>query len=72
MVAKERSKVVEAEVYEVLPGFGLAHLRSADGRVYGLRRGMPGIDFDALRLGQRLRCTVMEPFSRVVEALEIP
>lgn len=59
---------IEAEVFEILPGYGLAHLRAADGHVYGLRPNTPGISFDSLRVGQRVLCTVQQPFSRVVSA----
>lgn len=59
---------IEAEVFEILPGFGLAHLRAADGHIFGLRRTTPGISFDSLRIGQRVLCTVQQPFSRVVAA----
>ena len=60
------SSIVEGEVVEVLPGFGLAHVRAADGRVLGVTRQTPGVIFDQLRPGQQLRCRVTEQFHRVL------
>lgn len=59
---------IEGKVFEVLPRFGLAHLRTEDGRVYGLNRSTPGIRFDELHEGSRVRCTVTRKFSRVLTA----
>lgn len=63
-----RSAFVVGEIVEVLPGLGLAHLRTADGTVYGLSRNTPGVAFDSLQAGQRLRCEVTERFHRVLRA----
>lgn len=60
--------VVVGEVLEVMPGLGLAHVRGAGGTVYGVNRRTPGITFDALRLGQLLRCQVTATFHRVLHA----
>ena len=60
--------VVDAQVFEVLTEFGLAHLRAADGRVLGVNRDTPGIKFGDLREGQCLRCAVAQPFARVLHA----
>jgi hypothetical protein len=62
------ASVIDAEVIEVLKHFGLAHARSADGNVYGLTRRTPCVEFDCLAVGQRVRCEVVQPFSRVVSA----
>lgn len=57
---------VGTEVVEVLPAFGLAHLRADDGRTLGVNRDTPGVEFDALKVGDRYLCEVAQPFSRVV------
>lgn len=59
---------VTGEVVEVLPGLGLAHVRGTDGLVYGINRRTPGIAFDALRTGQRVRCQVTGVLHRVLHA----
>ena len=59
---------VEGEIVEVLPGMGLAHVRGANGVDYGLNRKTPGIAFDALHAGQRVRCRVTVEFHRVLHA----
>lgn len=68
MAAVANASSVEGEVVEVLPGFGLAHVRAADGRVLGVTRQTPGVVFDQLRPGQQLRCLVMERFHQVLRA----
>lgn len=50
--ATATSFLVEGVVLEVLAGFGLAHLRAADGSTYGLNQQTPGIHFADLRKGQ--------------------
>ena len=61
-------KLEDAEVFEVLPGVGLAHVRSAQGEVYGISRQTPGVRFDLLQVGQRVRCEVTPVFGRVLRA----
>jgi hypothetical protein len=60
-----------AIVFEVLPEFGLAHLRTEGGRVLGINRQTPGIEFDAVSVGQCLACEVQEPFGRVIRATQL-
>ena len=60
--------VVEGEVCEVLDGFGLAHVRSLDGSIYGLNRQTLGVGFETLRVGQRVRLDVTSKFARVLHA----
>jgi hypothetical protein len=60
--------VVEGEVYEVMQGFGLAHVRTTRGTIVGLNRATPGIAFDQLHEGQRVRCDVATQFNRVLHA----
>lgn len=59
---------VEGEVLEVLPEFGLAHVRGSDGHVYGLTAETPGIPFDQLHSGARVHMTVTTRFRRVLHA----
>jgi hypothetical protein len=59
---------IEGEVFEVLSGYGLAHVRTTRGTVVGLNRKTPGIAFDQLREGQRVRCEVASKFNRVLRA----
>ena len=59
---------VDGEVFEVLPGFGLAHLRTADGRILGINRRTSVIAFSQVREGVRLRCEVCPNFNRVLRA----
>jgi len=64
----EGSLVVEGEVCEVLFGYGLAHVRSSDGSIYGLNRQTPGVPFGMLHVGQRVRIDVTSKFARVLHA----
>lgn len=66
--AVETSDYVDGEVLEVLEGIGLAHIRTADGRICGLNRNTSGVEFSLLREGVRVRCKVVQKFGRVVEA----
>ena len=59
---------VNGEVVEMLEGFGLAHVRTCQGQIYGLNRDTPGIEFSQLREGVRVRCKVTAKFHRVVPA----
>lgn len=62
---------VEGVVFEVLGGYGLAHVRTEDGSVYGLNRATAGIEFSRLHEGQRFRLQVADKFSRVLHAQPI-
>ena len=59
---------VEGEVVEVLKDWGLAHVLGSDGLLYGLRPRTPGVQWDAVRKGQRVRCEVTGKFHRVLHA----
>ena len=59
---------IEGEIVEVLPGYGLAHVQTAEGQVYGLNRTTPGIDFEEIHAGQQVRCVVTLEFNRVLHA----
>lgn len=63
--AEETCDFVDGEVFEVLEGIGLAHARTADGRIFGLNRKTEGIEFSNLREGVRVRCQVARTFNRV-------
>lgn len=54
---------------EVLAGYGLAHVRAADGSTYGLNQSTPGIRLAELREGQRIRVEVTPKYGRVVHAV---
>lgn len=62
------SFMVEGEVLDVLDGYGLAHVRAADGSTYGLTRQTPGIQFADVREGQHVRVEVTRKFNRVTHA----
>jgi len=62
------SHVIEGAVVEILTGLGLAHVEAADGFFYGVRRETPGVRFEALRVGQRVRCVVSLQLRRVIHA----
>ena len=66
--AFETFDCVEGEVFEVMGGIGLAHVRTASGQIFGLNRDTRGIDFSKLREGARVRCSVAQKFSRVMSA----
>lgn len=59
---------VEGELSEVLEGFGLAHVLTASGQLYGLARTTAGIEFSKLREGLHVRCQVTKKFNRVLHA----
>jgi hypothetical protein len=59
---------VDGEVIEVLTDFGLAHVRTSEGTVYGITRHTPGVVFDKLREGQKIRIQAEKKFSRVSHA----
>jgi len=58
----------EGTVMEVLQGYGLAHVATSDGAVYGLNRQTPGIDFNELREGQQIGLKLEPKFGRVASA----
>jgi HAD domain in Swiss Army Knife RNA repair proteins len=58
----------EGEVGEVLSTFGLANILCQDGKCYAVNRTTPGVQFDALEVGMRVRCRVADKFSRVLYA----
>lgn len=62
------SFTVEAVVLEVLAGYGLAHVRAADGSTFGLTVETPGIHFADVHEGQRVRVEVTRKFSHVLHA----
>lgn len=66
--ASEAFDCVEGEVFEVLEGVGLAHVRTASGHVLGLNRNTIGIEFSKLRKGVRVRCKFTLKFHRVLHA----
>lgn len=67
-VAPAADAVVEGKVFEVLTGIGLAHLKTSSGQIYGLNRNTPGVDFDEIHSGQRVKCYVTKKFNRVLKA----
>jgi len=64
----EMCDYVDGEVFEVLEHIGLAHVRTADGRICGVNRQTEGIQFSKLRDGVRVRCQVTRRFNRVLHA----
>lgn len=66
--AEPQTRQVQGRLFEVLPGYGLAHFEADDGFVYGMTRTTPGIVFAELRAGQLVRCTVAVPQARVLAA----
>lgn len=68
----KNTRLVEGDVFEVLRGFGLAHIRTDEGAIVCLNKGTPGVDnFDLIAEGQRWRCTVVHPYSRVTFAQQL-
>jgi len=61
-------RAVDGEVLEVLADLGLAHVRTTDGSTFGLNRETPGLRFEELREGQRVRVQVAAKFGRVLHA----
>jgi len=64
-------ELVEAEVFEVLAAFGLAHLRTDGGRVIRVNRETVGMAFDSVRSGQRYLCVFSMPYNRVERCMLI-
>ena len=64
----ETEDCLDGEVFEVLEAIGLAHVRTADGQIYGLNRTTTGIEFSQLRDGVRVRFKVVRKFHRVLQA----
>lgn len=62
---------VEGVVFEVLGGYGIAHVRTKDGSVYGLTRATVGIEFSHLREGQRFSLQATDKFGREQHAQQI-
>lgn len=60
--------IVEGQIIEVLEGFGVAHMLTPDGFLYGLNRRTPGVDFRALQVGQRVQASVTRRLHRVLQA----
>jgi len=59
---------VEGVVIEILAGYGLAHVRTSDGSIFGLTRQTTGIKFAELRQGQLVKLEVAAEFGRIVRA----
>ena len=59
---------VEGIIIEVLAGYQLAHVRTQDGAIYGVNSQTPGVKFEELQLGQRVRLDVTAKFGRVLHA----
>lgn len=58
---------VDGVVLEVLPGFGLAHVKGDDGRLLGISRAVVAQQaFETIRESQRVRLQVLNRFARVV------
>lgn len=63
------AKLIEADVFDVLPSFGLAHLTTTDGRMFGVTSRTPGIaSLDDVKEGQRYLCWVIGRFDLVLRA----
>ena len=59
---------IEGEVFEVLRGCGLASISSRHGAIYTIDRQTPGIDFEELQEGRRVRCAIAGEVGRVLHA----
>lgn len=60
MIRQSAHIVADGEVIEVLPTFGIAHVRVENGVLIGIRRQTPGLSFERIQVGQRVRVT-LEP-----------
>jgi hypothetical protein len=56
------------EVVEVLDGFGLAHIRTADGALFGINLDTQSVDFAAIRTGMRFCIVASARYNRVVRS----
>ena len=59
---------VDGIIIEVLASYQLAHVRTPDGSIYGVNRRTPGVKFEELQQGQRIRLAVTAKFGRVLHA----
>ncbi|MDC8786311.1 hypothetical protein [Roseateles koreensis] len=65
----DHERVTEADVFELLPGFGLVHLMTDGGTILSLTARTPGIaSLQTVTEGQRYRCWVRRKFDVVVRA----
>ena len=62
----DEAREVDAVVFALIPEYGQVKVRDADGRVYAITRKTQGVDLDALREGQHVRCTVTRKLPRVL------
>jgi len=68
MIDEMRTFNVEGKIIEVLASYQIAHVRTPDSSTYGLNRQTPGVKFEELQQGQRLRLAVTAKFGRVLHA----
>lgn len=62
------TRCVEVTVVALIPEFHQVVVRDGDGHQYALTRKTQGIDLAALRVGQRVMCTVTRTLPRVLAA----
>lgn len=62
------TREVRATVIALIPRYHQAKIRSEDGHLYSITESTQGVRLNALREGQRLRCTVTPRLPRVVLA----
>ena len=65
------TRCVEAAVVVLIPEYHQVIVRDDDGRQYALTRKTQGIDLAALRVGQRVVCTVTRRLPRVLAATAV-
>ena len=65
------TRCVEAVVVGLIPEFHQVIVRDDDGHQYALTRKTQGIDLAALRVGQRVVCTVTRRLPRVLAATAV-
>ncbi|MDP4302829.1 hypothetical protein [Leptothrix discophora] len=59
---------VIATVLDVMPQVGLAYLEDGEGVVWGVTRSTPGVAFDTLAIGLRLRLAITRQGSHALVA----
>jgi hypothetical protein len=69
--ASDETRRVEAIVVALIPEYHQVKVRDADGHLYALTRGTPGVDLPALRVGQRINCVVTRSLARVLSAVAL-
>lgn len=59
---------IEGRVVDIQIGYNIAYIKVPNGNIYHLKPDTPGIDFQKLKKGQKIRLEVTTMLTRVLSA----